>query len=98
VERELRVKIDYGTIVGVSKNLSMGGMFLSTTQPCDPGVRVRLQIELPEGWTDAEAKVCWSRRQQENYEGGIGVMFTQLSAEMSAYLESSIVSSGIAQA
>jgi uncharacterized protein (TIGR02266 family) len=94
IETELQVEIEHGAFVGVSKDLSRGGMFLRTTRKFSRGAHLHLQIELPEGQANAEVEVRWYRSEEETEEIGFGVKFLHLSEEMAAYLDSTNVPQG----
>ena len=89
LEKELQVKMEHGTFVGATEDVSRGGMFLRTERTLRRGERLRLQIELPSGWTEAEVRVCWARGPQAGTGAGIGVQFVQQSDELTSYIDTS---------
>ena len=92
--KELQVKKEHGTFVGATEDVSRGGMFLRTERSLRRGERLRLQIELPSGWTEAEVRVCWARGPQAATGAGLGVKFVQQSEEMTTYIDSSEIPEG----
>ena len=94
LEKELQVKMEQGTFVGATEDVSRGGMFLRTERTLRRGERRRLQIELPSGGTEAEVRVCWARGAQGENGAGIGVQFVQQSDELTSYIDTSEIPKG----
>jgi hypothetical protein len=50
----IRLRVQYGdsdrTMLVSSKDVSQGGVYLSTAKPAEPGTAVSLMIELPDDW------------------------------------------------
>ena len=71
-------------VLSFSKNISLGGMFLCTPKPLEPGSKVKLIFPL-EDYYQAEvmAIVIWVNRTSNVGEVGMGVQFlSQLSSNL----------------
>jgi hypothetical protein len=67
-------KKDY--ILSFSRNISLGGMFLCTVDPPEPGTKVRLIFPVEEFYqTEIMAIVIWVSRTTNIEESGMGVQF-----------------------
>lgn len=65
-------------------NLSMGGAFVKSEDPCPPGTPITLRFYLDETSAplSVAAEVAWSRRPaQGNGEPGMGVKFVQVGGD-----------------
>lgn len=94
IDARLKVEIEHGEFIGVTEDLSLGGMFLRTSRKLTKGARLHLGIELPKGQAEAVVEVCWLRRSHLSEEIGVGVKFVQLSSEMTAYLDGTKIPNG----
>ena len=76
---------------GYALNLSQGGLFIQTTNPKEPGTRVRLQIPLQRDLPPIEcgAEVVWvqSFSSRSRNPPGMGLRFTELDEKSSARIE-----------
>ncbi len=76
---------------GYAVNLGLGGIFIQTTNPKEPGTRVRLQIpvqrELPP--IECGAEVAWVQpfSARSKNPPGMGLRFTELDEKAAARLE-----------
>lgn len=77
-DRRLRIEVHHegGTLLCVTRNISLGGVFLITDQPLSYGTPVRLVFHLPalKQDVDLEATVRWIM------PDGMGVQFGSLRA------------------
>lgn len=76
------------TFFGYGKNISRGGLFISTVNPREIGTRFRLEVPLPAPIlkiVQCECEVVWSRQFSKNstLEPGMGLKFLDL-AEVDA--------------
>ncbi len=71
------------TFFGYGKNISMGGLFISTVNPREIGTRFNLEIPLPAPILkviQCECEVVWSRQfsKELTLEPGMGLRFRDL--------------------
>ena len=82
-ESELTVEFaqDSQFVVGLSEDLSCGGIFVATYRRLPLGTAVRLGIELPNGHVvEACGVVRWTRERDDGVDRqGLGVLFTEVS-------------------
>jgi hypothetical protein len=75
----LATQVEYpaGTLIGFSKDISMGGMFIELTQPIPVGTRLNVLFHLEDGGdaVRSEAEVKYSVLKL-----GVGVQFVKLEA------------------
>ncbi|MHB8763816.1 MAG: PilZ domain-containing protein [Deferrisomatales bacterium] len=86
----IRVHLEPGGVTSMTGDVSPGGVFLYSARVHRPGSSVRLLLHLPDGREgEAEGVVAWARRVPPEFlshvRGGMGVQFTWLSPELSAY-------------
>jgi uncharacterized protein (TIGR02266 family) len=63
-------------VLSFSKNISLGGMFLCTPNPPEPGSRVKLIFPLEEHYhAEVMTVVVWVNRSPNAGETGMGVQF-----------------------
>ncbi len=69
-------------------NLSVGGLFVKTDAPLEPGEKLYLQVFLPDGGDALEVmgEVTWSHEEEKEVSGktfppGMGVKFVDLSTD-----------------
>lgn len=86
VPQRLSVRIVQGSVAGFTKDLSEGGMFIRTTRVLPVGTRLRLQVQLPSGWSEAEGEVRWLARDAGPAEAGMGIVFSWMSPKVKSYL------------
>jgi uncharacterized protein (TIGR02266 family) len=80
------------TFLGYARNLSRGGLFVSTTNPREPGDQFDLYVTLPPtaGVTlSCRCEVVWKRQLApgRKLDPGMGLRFLDLSAESADALE-----------
>lgn len=86
VGHRLQVRVEPGTFVANSGDLSRGGIFLVTHRVLPRGTRVRMMLQLPGGWAEAEGEVCWAGPYGDGQQRGIGIRFTWMSPKAAAYI------------
>jgi uncharacterized protein (TIGR02266 family) len=84
--QRITVEVDVGVLsesnfyAGVSADVSVGGIFVSTKDPLPEGTEVALYFTLGGGHTlHAEGTVRWTRGRSDDFSSGMGVAFTRLS-------------------
>jgi uncharacterized protein (TIGR02266 family) len=70
---------DQECVLGVTRNLCIGGMFVATGRPLPVGARVMVRPSILDGVEpiEIEARVCWSRRvgSGPGQPAGMGLQF-----------------------
>lgn len=66
--------------VGLTNDISAGGVFVSTYRPIEVGSHLELEFALPEGTIKVKGTVRW-RRDSTEMTPGVGISFEELSAE-----------------
>jgi uncharacterized protein (TIGR02266 family) len=65
-----------------SENISMGGVFLETSDPLPPGAKIKLRFPLKSAYRpiQIEGKVVWSRKQglSGKESPGMGIVFQKI--------------------
>jgi uncharacterized protein (TIGR02266 family) len=96
----LEAKFEDGrkTFFGYAKNISRGGMFISSINPKDPGSQFLVELPLPDPINQkvqCSCEVVWNRRFSDNavYEPGMGLKFLNLSDEMADAIDAWVNSS-----
>jgi uncharacterized protein (TIGR02266 family) len=86
--QRITVEVDVGVLsesnfyAGVTADVSVGGVFVSTRDPLPVGTEVALYFTLAPGRTlHAECVVRWVRPAREHAEPGMGLAFTQVEPE-----------------
>jgi Tfp pilus assembly protein PilZ len=76
-------KLFFSTFDEFSANISRGGAFITTPEPIDPGCRVLVEIDIPNGSSiQAIGRVVWKRIAKPGADSsvpqrpGIGIQFT----------------------
>lgn len=97
---EERVPVDFKVnclhegdyVLSFSKNISLGGMFLCTPDPLEPGSKLKLIFPLEEYYhAEVMAVVIWVNRSGSPKEVGMGVQFlSQLSSNLKENIMKSI--------
>lgn len=87
----LAVKVRYVTPDGqqsesLTEGIGRGGVFIESGTPVPVGSEITIELALPDeptGRVEAKGKVVWVRRKRERtiYFPGMGVQFTDISAE-----------------
>jgi c-di-GMP-binding flagellar brake protein YcgR len=76
-------------LLSFSKNISLGGMFLCTENPPEPGCKLTLIFPVEEHYqTEVPAVVVWANRNPDTGEIGMGVQFL---SPLPAYLKNDII-------
>jgi uncharacterized protein (TIGR02266 family) len=84
-EVEIGLSSESNFYAGLTSDVSMGGLFVSTHQPAAAGVVVTLYFVLPDGHSvEATGIVRWTREASADASPGMGVAFTRLKPEDSA--------------
>ena len=82
VETDIGLLSDSHFYVGLSQDLSQGGVFVATYEPRRPGTRVTLCFVLPDGHAvEAGGVVRWVREASEAAPPGMGVAFQEIAKE-----------------
>jgi len=97
--RKVRLEDEREVFFGYSKNLSRGGMFITTVNPLEPGSRVTVDIPLPPPHQDSvrcECEVVWKRpyRSGSPYEPGMGLKFIDLPEAAGEKINAWVLESG----
>ena len=73
-----------------ARNVSDGGMFVSTPEPSSPGTELNLSLTLPDGEIIVlKGMVKWTKEESEDGSpAGMGVQFTALNPEAEKMLKS----------
>ena len=77
---------------GYAKNISRGGMFISSVNPAEPGCRFEIEFPLPHSRTSAttcKCEIVWKRKYapQDPYEPGMGLKFIDLPEEFADQID-----------
>lgn len=84
-----------------AENLSLGGMFVRSSQPLPPGTRVRVALDsLQDTFPLGEAEVIWQKTSAtlSTRSGGFGLRFTQLKSAARSFVETLVRHGGTAAA
>jgi uncharacterized protein (TIGR02266 family) len=88
LETEVSFHSETQIFVGLSGDISQGGIFLSTYQNIPIGTEVHLKFTLPNGAVEAMGTVRWTRPQTEGGEPpGVGISFEGLGNEARSLIE-----------
>lgn len=77
---EVTLNSDSHFFVGLTNDISNGGLFVSTYKPLEVGARLELEFALPEGIVRVKGTVRW-RRDSSELSPGVGIAFDELSEE-----------------
>ncbi|MDF1562057.1 MAG: response regulator [Deltaproteobacteria bacterium] len=90
VHTEVRVRVETpaGEKRGTTRNLSSTGAFLVVPASLNPGERLQLVLELPDGEVEVEADVQWGSKNGHN---AIGVRFVALSVADRTRIEAHVL-------
>jgi uncharacterized protein (TIGR02266 family) len=79
LEMPVQMKADADSLVGTSKNIGVGGLFVATERPFRVGDRLAVQFSLPEldRTVSVDAEVRWIRGAAAG-AAGIGLRFVRL--------------------
>ena len=79
VERPVKMKTSKGITKGITKDMSVGGAFISCEQPLSPGQSFQLTVEFPHSsFAEVPVQVIWSTVENPDDEAslpGMGVRF-----------------------
>lgn len=82
-------------------NISLGGVYIRTNSPLDPGVRLALKIFLPDGdkELEVECEVAWAQTEDkitsnQKHPRGMGIKFLNLSSEGKKRIEALLRQAG----
>lgn len=85
VRTELNVEVtltsDSHFFVGLTNDISAGGIFVSTYRPLELGSKVEMEFALPEGTIRVKGTVRWRRDGSESSSPGVGISFEELTPE-----------------
>ena len=85
IEIEVAVVADAKEYLGITENLSSGGVFVATYSLRPIGSKVAVELAIPGGEPFAvDGVVRWLRQSNGEYWPGIGVQFETVSAEQDA--------------
>jgi uncharacterized protein (TIGR02266 family) len=87
IEAEVSLTSDSQFFVGVSGDISQGGLFAQTYKPVPLGSRVLLAIFLPTGDIVTRGVVRWARPATEGAPPGLGICFDALLSSERAAIE-----------
>ena len=94
----LKVKLEATSrsFFGYAKNISKGGMFISSVNPHTPGEQFRVELSLPvpiDQQVQCTAEVVWKRKFVPNgpYGPGMGLRFLDLPDDMAEAIDDWVV-------
>jgi uncharacterized protein (TIGR02266 family) len=73
--------------VGLTGDLSQGGLFVATYRELSIGTEMEVALTLPDGLLAARGQVRWVRRATDTVAPGVGVAFEQLTEADRARIE-----------
>jgi uncharacterized protein (TIGR02266 family) len=87
---ELQVEVtltsDSHFFVGLTNDISNGGLFVSTYKPLEVGAKIELEFALPEGTIRTKGTVRW-RRESSEVGPGVGISFDELTPETAKMIQ-----------
>jgi uncharacterized protein (TIGR02266 family) len=87
---ELQVEVtltsDSHFFVGLTNDISTGGIFVSTYRPLDVGAKLEIEFALPDGTIHVKGTVRW-RRDSSEMAPGVGISFDDIDAEHMQLIE-----------
>ena len=81
LEVEVSLESESNFFVGLSGDVSRGGLFVVTWRKLSAGTRIFVAIDLPEGRLLADGEIRWVREAAEAVTPGLGITFIGLSDE-----------------
>jgi uncharacterized protein (TIGR02266 family) len=81
VEAEVSLVSQSNFFVGLTRNLSNGGLFVATLRRLPVGTPVDVVLALPDGPLETQGRVRWARELTEVAGPGIGIKFDALSEQ-----------------
>ena len=79
LEAEVSLVSESNFFVGLTRNLSSGGLFVATLRRIPVGTPVDVVLTLPDGPLETQGRVRWARELTEVAGPGIGIEFDALS-------------------
>jgi len=79
IEVEVSLESDSNFFVGLSGNLSRGGLFVVTWRKVPVGTAVFVAMDLPDGRLLVDGEIRWLRELAEGVTPGVGIAFVGLS-------------------
>ncbi len=80
LEVEVSLTSDSHFFVGLTNDISTGGVFVSTYRPLEVGAKLEIEFALPEGTIKVKGTVRW-RRDSTEMSPGVGISFDDITAE-----------------
>ena len=80
LEVEVTLTSDSHFFVGLTNDISTGGIFVSTYRPLDVGAKLEIEFALPDGTIKVKGTVRW-RRDSTEMSPGVGISFDGISDE-----------------
>lgn len=81
IEVEVSLSSESHFFVGLSGDVSRGGLFVVTWRKLPVGTPIFVAVDLPEGRLLADAEVRWVRDAADGVSPGLGIAFTSISEE-----------------
>jgi uncharacterized protein (TIGR02266 family) len=81
LEVEVSLASESNFFVGLSGDISRGGLFVVTWRKLPVGTTIFVAVDLPDGRLLADGEVRWARDVAEGIAPGLGIAFTGLSEE-----------------
>lgn len=83
IVEKIPIEDGYKTLFGYAKNISRGGLFISTVKPREPGETFTIEFSLPlepPHRIRCQCKVVWKRlfQKKDKFEPGMGLCFVDL--------------------
>lgn len=83
IVEKIPIEDGYKTLFGYAKNISRGGLFISTVKPREPGETFTIEFSLPlepPHRIRCQCKVVWKRlfQKKDKFEPGMGLCFVEL--------------------
>lgn len=83
---EVTLTSDSHFFVGLTNDISTGGIFVSTYNPIAIGAQIEMEFALPDGTVHVKGTVRW-RRETTEMSPGVGIAFEELSPESARTIE-----------
>jgi uncharacterized protein (TIGR02266 family) len=78
---EVSLESESQFFAGLTRDVSLGGVFVATYRMLAVGSRVEVRLDLPDGPLDASGTVRWTRGPGDGLTPGIGISFEQIDAD-----------------
>jgi uncharacterized protein (TIGR02266 family) len=78
IETDVSIGGEGRVATGVSSDVSLGGIYVSTYRPCAVGARVSLRFRLPSGQVVASGIVRWVREARPGRLPGMGIELVEI--------------------